>query len=180
LLYWKGDWLFAKGGSQPRSREESKMLVNQKNRIARWLTSAEGYLELGLPAEAQSELQKIENPGPFQGAYMWLMGESLRNQGLYDEAIAPLRQAARSLPSETSQLAWEALKDCLEKSGRSATAEDIAQTMEYLEQSSDSVSELSRRMESVANLRIDIPHFGNLQIKFDSKEGLTIKVNPPE
>ena len=156
------------------------MLVNQKNRIARWLTSAEGYLELGLPAEAQSELQKIENPGPFQGAYMWLMGESLRNQGLYDEAIAPLRQAARSLPSETCQQAWDALKDCLEKSGRSVTAEDMTQTMEYLEQRTDSSSKQSQRMEPPANLRIDIPHFGNLQINFDSKEGLTIKVNPPE
>ena len=156
------------------------MMVNQKNRIARWLTSAEGYLELGLPAEAQSELQKIENPGPFQAAYMWLMGESLRNQQLYDEAIAPLRQAARALPSETGQQAWEALKDCLEKSGRSATAEDMTQTMEYLEQSSDSIGEQSRQMEPAANLRIDIPHFGNLQINFDGKEGLTIKVNPPE
>lgn len=156
------------------------MVVNQKNRIARWLTSAEGYLELGLPAEAQSELQKIENPGPFQAAYMWLMGESLRNQGLYDEAIAPLRQAARALPSETGQQAWEALRDCLEKSGRSATAGDMAQTMEYLEQRSDSIREQSRRMEPATNLRIDIPHFGNLQIKFDGKEGLTIKVNPPE
>lgn len=156
------------------------MVVNQKNRIARWLTSAEGYLELGLPAEAQSELQKIENPGPFQAAYMWLMGESLRNQGLYDEAIAPLRQAARALPSETGQQAWEALKECLEKSGRSATAEDMAPTMEYLEQRSDSIREQSRQMKSATNLRIDIPHFGNLQINFDGKVGLTIKVNPPE
>lgn len=49
------------------------MVVNQKNRITRWLTSAEGYLELGLPAEAQAELQKIDHPGPLQGAYMWLM-----------------------------------------------------------------------------------------------------------
>jgi tetratricopeptide (TPR) repeat protein len=154
------------------------MVVNQKNRIARWLTSAEGYLELGLPAEAQAELQKIENPGPFQGAYMWLMGESLRNQQLYDEAIAPLRQAARSLPSESGQHAWEALRECLEKSGRSATAEDMAQTMEYLEQRSDSIGESSRQMEPASKLRIDIPHFGNLQINFDGKEGLTIKVNP--
>jgi len=156
------------------------MVVNQKNRIARWLTSAEGYLELGLPAEAQAELQKIDNPGPLQGAYMWLMGESLRNQGLYDEAIAPLRQAARALPSETGQQAWEALKECLEKSGRSATAEDMAQTMEYLEKRSDIISEQTRRMEPAAKLRIDIPHFGNLQINFDGNEGLTIKVNPPE
>ena len=109
------------------------MVVNQKNRLARWLTSAEGYLELGLPSEAQAALQKIDNPGPFQGACMWLMGVSLRNQGLYDEAIAPLRQAARALPSEAGQQAWEALKECLENSGRSATAEDMAQTMEYLD-----------------------------------------------
>ena len=156
------------------------MVVNQKNRLARWLTSAEGYLELGLPSEAQTALQKIDNPGPFQGAYMWLIGESLRNQGLYDEAIAPLRQAARALPSETSQQAWEALKECLEKSGRSATAEDMAQTMQYLEQRGDIISEQTRRMEPAAKLRIDIPYFGDLQINFDGNEGLTIKVDPPE
>jgi tetratricopeptide (TPR) repeat protein len=154
------------------------MVVSQKNRIARWLTAAEGYLELGLPAEAQSELQKINNPGPFQGAYMWLMGESLRNQGLYDQAIAPLRQAARALPSESGHAAWAALKDCLEKSGRSATAEDMTQTMEYLEQYQDSDRQQSGRMESASHLRIDIPHFGNLQIDFDISDGLTIKVNP--
>jgi len=155
-------------------------VVNQKNRVARWLTSAEGYLELGLPAEAQAELQKIDNPGPLQGAYMWLMGESLRNQGLYDEAIAPLRQAARALPSEAGQQTWEALKECLEKSGRSAAAEDMTQTMEYLEQRSEIISEQTRRMAPAAKLRIDIHHSGNLQINFDGNEGLTIKVDPPE
>jgi len=155
-------------------------VVNQKNRVARWLTSAEGYLELGLPAEAQAELQKIDNPGPLQGAYMWLMGESLRNQGLYDEAIAPLRQAARALPSEAGQQTWEALKECLEKSGRSAAAEDMTQTMEYLEQRSEIISEQTRRMAPAAKLQIDIHHSGNLQINFDGNEGLTIKVDPPE
>ena len=156
------------------------MVVNQKNRVARWLTSAEGYLELGLPAEAQAELQKIDNPGPLQGAYLWLMGESLRNQGLYDEAIAPLRQAARALPSEAGQQTWEALKECLEKSGRSAAAEDMTQTMEYLEQRSEIISEQTRRMAPAAKLQIDIHHSGNLQINFDGNEGLTIKVDPPE
>ena len=155
-------------------------MVNQKNRVARWLTSAEGYLELGLPAEAQAELQKIDHPGPLQGAYMWLMGESLRNQGLYDEAIAPLRQAARALPSEAGQQTWEALKECLEKSGRSAAAEDMTQTMEYLEQRSEIISEQTRRMAPAAKLQIDIHHSGNLQINFDGNEGLTIKVDPPE
>ncbi len=156
------------------------MVVNQKNRITQWLTSAEGYLELGLPAEAQAELQKIDHPGPLQGAYMWLMGESLRNQGLYDEAIAPLRQATRALPPEAGQQTWEALKECLEKSGRSATAEDMSQTMEYLEQRGDIISEQTRRMGPAAKLRIDISHFAKLQINFDDNEGLTIKVDPPE
>jgi tetratricopeptide (TPR) repeat protein len=179
LLYRRLRESFAKGGSQPRSNEESKMKANQTNRIARRLTAAEGYLELGLPADALDELLKIENAGPFQAACMWMMGESLRVQGLYEEAIAPLRQAARALPSETGHQAWEALKDCLEKSGRSATAEDMAQTMEYLEQRSDSLSRSSGRIQPASNIRIDIPQFGNLQINFDLKAGLTIKVNPP-
>ena len=111
---------------------------------------------------------------------MWLMGESLRNQGLYDEAIAPLRQATRALPPEAGQQTWEALKECLEKSGRSATAEDMSQTMEYLEQRGDIISEQTRRMEPAAKLQIDISHFAKLQINFDDNEGLTIKVDPPE
>lgn len=156
------------------------MVVNQINRIARRLTAAEGYLELGLPVDAQAELQNIENPAPFEGPYMWLMGESLRNQGLYDEAIAPLRQAARALPAETGQHAWESLKDCLEKSGRSATADDMAQTMEYLEERNGAGNRQDSRMELPSNVRIDIPHVGNLQIKFDAKEGLTIKLNSPD
>lgn len=155
------------------------MVVNQVNRIARRLTAAEGYLELGLPADAQAELQTIEDSAPFEGAYMWLMGESLRNQGLYDEAIAPLRHAARALPSETGQQAWEALKECLEKSGRSATAEDMAQTMEYLEQRNDIAPTQNLRVDQPSKVRIDIPHVGNLQIKFDLNAGLTIKLNPP-
>jgi tetratricopeptide (TPR) repeat protein len=153
LLYRRLSESFAKGGSQPRSNEESKMDANQTNRIARRLAAAEGYLELGLPVDALDELQKIENAGPFQAAYMWMMGESLRVQGLSEEAIAPLRQAARALPSETGHQAWEALKDCLEKSGRSATAEDMAQTMEYLEQRGDSIKQSSGRMQPASNVR---------------------------
>ena len=156
------------------------MVANRTNRIARRLTAAEGYLELGLPADAQSELQNIEDPAPFEGAYMWLMGESLRNQGLYEEAIAPLRHAARTLSSETSQQAWVALKDCLEKSGRSATADDMTRTMEYLEQWNDTATSQNSRMDFPSNVRIDIPHVCNLQIKFDLTEGLTIKLSPPE
>lgn len=156
------------------------MKVNQVNKIARRLTAAEGYLELGLPVDAQSELQSIENPAPFEGAYMWLLGESLRNQGMYDEAIAPLRRAARVLPSENGQQAWVALKDCLERSGRSATAGDVAQTMEYLEQQNDTVMRSNSRMELPANVRIDIPYVGNLQINFDTEDGLTIKLSPPD
>tara|TARA_R110002072_G_scaffold303130_1_gene495018 strand:- start:43963 stop:44439 length:477 start_codon:yes stop_codon:yes gene_type:complete len=156
------------------------MEANKVNRIARRMTAAEGYLELGLPADALAELQNIENPAPFEGAYMWLLGESLRNQGLYDEAIAPLRRAAQTLPSETGQQAWEALNDCLEKSGRSAIAGDMTQTMEYLEQRSDTDTPQRPQMEPPSNVRIDIPHFGNLQIKFDLNDGLTIQLTRPE
>lgn len=154
------------------------MLVNSINQIARRLTAAEGYLELGLPVDAQDELQRIDDPAPFLGPYMWLMGESLRNQGMYDEAIAPLRHAARELPVEISQRAWEALKDCLEKSGRSAAAEDMSRTMEYLEQRNDVSSSQACPPQSPSNIRVDLPLLGKLQISFDNKDGLTIKVMP--
>ncbi|MDA1162412.1 MAG: hypothetical protein O3B13_04870 [Planctomycetota bacterium] len=154
------------------------MIVNSVNRTIRRLTAAEGYLELELPAEALVELQKIQNPGPFGGPFMWLTGEALRKQGLFDEAIAPLRQAARALPLPTGRHAWDALRECLEKSGRSAAAEDMNQAMEYLEKRSGIDCQGKSRTDSRSTIRIDIPHFGKLQIDFDSKEGLTIKVNP--
>lgn len=155
------------------------MVANRINRVVRRLTAAEGYLELDLPVDALAELQKVENPGPFEGPYMWLTGEALRNQGLYEEAIAPLRHAARALPQEGGQQAWAALKECLEKSGRSATAEDMTQTIEYLENRTDTTGQGTNRVEAASNLRINIPQVGNLQISFDLKQGLTIKVNPP-
>lgn len=155
------------------------MVVNQINQIVRRLTAAEGYLELDLPVDALAELQKVEHPGPFEGPYMWLTGEALRNQGLFEEAIAPLRHAARALSQENGQQAWAALKECLEKSGRSATAEDMTQTMEYLETRSETIGQPDNRLDSALNLRIDLSKIGQLQINFDGKQGLTIKVNPP-
>ena len=156
------------------------MVVNRINRIVRRLTAAEGYLELDLPVDALAELQKVENPGPCEGPYMWLTGEALRNQGLYDEAIAPLRHAARALPQENGQQAWAALKECLEKSGRSATADDMTQTMDYLEKRSDTIGQRTNRVDAASNIRINIPQAGNQHLNFDKNQGLMIKVNPPD
>lgn len=154
------------------------MVINQITRVIRQLTAAEGYLELELPVDALDELQKVESPGPFEGRYMWLTGQALRYQGLYDEAIAPLRHAARALPDENGRQAWEALKECLEKSGRSATAEDMVRTMAYLDEQETIRSKQVNRVSS--NVRIDVPNFGKLQISFDNNTGLTIKLDPSE
>lgn len=154
------------------------MVVNHINRIVRRLTAAEGYLELDLPVDALDELHKVENPGPFEGPYMWMTGLALRNQGLYDEAIAPLRHAARSMPDENGKVAWEALKECLEKSGRSATAEGIDRTMESLDNQDTNGDRKANRLDS--NLRIEVANFGKLEISFDNKDGLTIQLSPTE
>jgi len=154
------------------------MVINQINRVMRQLIAAEGYLELQLPVDALDELQKVESPGPFEGRYMWLTGQALRYQGLYDEAIAPLRHAARALPDENGRQAWEALKECLEKSGRSATAEDMTRTMAYLDEHELVPTQHVDR--GSPNVRIELPNFGKLQISFDNNDGLTIQLSPSE
>lgn len=156
------------------------MVVNPVNRIMRRLRAAEGYLELDLPGEAQAELETIEHPGPFEGPYMLMIGECLRAQEKFEEAIAPLRHAARSLPMPVSRQAWESLSDCLTKAGRKASAEDAAAILEHLEEQHEKDTGKIEQLDESSSVRVQIPHFGTVQLKFDSETGLTINVTPPQ
>ncbi len=148
------------------------------NAIMRRLQAAEGYLELELPHLALEELDGIEAPGPFEIPYCWMTAEALKELGRYDDAITPLRHVARTLPMPISRQAWESLGECLEKSGRSAAASDIEQTVKLLEKKSE---ESAGSGDAASNVRIRIPHIGDVSFKLESGGGeLTITIERPE
>lgn len=83
--------------------------MSAANRIRREhkLRTAEGYLELGLARQALAELQSLG--GATDGRIGYLRGESLRELGRYEEAIADLEMAVSILPDEIPPylaLAW--------------------------------------------------------------------------
>jgi tetratricopeptide (TPR) repeat protein len=92
-------------------------------RTIRLLQRAEGYLELQLPNRAIAELDTITEAGPFEPAVALLRGEALKSQARYDEALAPLKQAATSIPAPLNKRAWRSLSECYRQTGRLELAE---------------------------------------------------------
>lgn len=105
-------------------RSDSCMSKEQK-KLARRIREAEGYLELGLPEQATETLQKKPELVANSGAAQYLLGESLRQQHRYAEAIAPLERATEILPDQMEvalALAW-----CYKRTGQLASAIDALQ-----------------------------------------------------
>lgn len=77
---------------------------------------AEGYLELGLHAQALRSLQRRGKLVHSDDRACYLMGECLRELSRFDEAIHPLRRSAElnADPTET----WLALGWCYKRTGR--------------------------------------------------------------
>lgn len=82
--------------------------------IMRRLTAAEGYLELAMPGYALEELESIEDAGPFQAIVDFMMGESLKSQERYGDAIAALRRAVQTMPPPHNQRVLRTLNECLQ------------------------------------------------------------------
>lgn len=139
---------------------------------ARKLRAAEGYLELRLPDLALEELQTIQNPGAFIVPHLWITGEALKAQGRYDEAIALLRHVARSLPTPASQQVWQSLTECLQESGRQASAHDISVTRENLSglQENDATEVQPQTFE------LTIPHVGKLTLNLKPGTAVTVSI----
>jgi tetratricopeptide (TPR) repeat protein len=93
------------------------------SKTIRRLQTAEGYLELNLPERALAELNAIDDQGPFEPAIILLQGEALKTQERYDEALVPLKRAAKMIPSPLNKRAWRAIAECYRKSGRDELAE---------------------------------------------------------
>ena len=92
------------------------MNIQQRLRIERIRSEAEGYLELGMPGHALEALQchgRVIH-GDASGCY--LMGESLRLLSRYREAIIPLSRSLNLIPDDIRvciALGW-----CYKRTGR--------------------------------------------------------------
>ena len=147
------------------------MVTASAERTTRKLTTAEGYLELGLPELALEELKTVEDPGPFIVPHLWITGEALKAQERYDEAIALLRHVANSLPKPASQQVWQSLAECLEESGRQASAEPLTTTSEK----SRSLQETTATEVRTQAFDLAIPHIGKLTLNL--QPGTSVKLS---
>lgn len=86
-------------------------------RVVRKLTAADGYLELGMPAQALTELGAVGDAGPLQPAVDFMTGLALKDQQRYEEAIEPLQKAAIEIPAPHNHDAWLSLGECYRKVG---------------------------------------------------------------
>lgn len=82
----------------------------------RWLTEAEGYLELDMPTRAVSSLDRLGDRAGWESHAHYLHGEALRNLDRFEEAILSFEKAQRDLPELLElyvSLAW-----CHKRTGR--------------------------------------------------------------
>jgi len=93
-------------------------------RVAKRLTSAEGYLELRMPQQALESLEGIGEAGPLAGAVEMLRGKALWLGRRYDDAAKSLRLAARSIHAPHDRPAWLALSIYYRNRGQQAEALD--------------------------------------------------------
>ena len=146
--------------------------VNSTNRNIRKLTAAEGYLELDLPELALESLQQIQEPGPLAVPCLYLAGESLKRLERYDEAIAPLRHAACSLPQPLGEIAWRSLAECLKKSGRDVSSQQSQATADMLR---NSVSQLSIPFPQQSNQH-QAPYVAGVTLVAGAGDSVTISI----
>ena len=94
--------------------------------VVRRLAAAEGYLELGLPGYALTELNTVADAGPFAPIAELFRGEALQAQEKYADAIAPLNRAAQMFPAPFNQRALLALSNCYRHDGQNQLADETA------------------------------------------------------
>ena len=150
------------------------MTARTTSPVLRRLTSAEGYLELGLPELALQELERITEPGSLSVPVMWMTAEALKELGRYDEAIAPLRHVARSVPSALRRQAWESLSECLRSAGKPEPADGALTTTAHF--TVDGESEIPTNN----GVKLTLPHVGTIELKVDFDQGLTISIRKAE
>lgn len=93
-------------------------MVSLKKRIrqTKIQRAAEGYLELGMARHALDTLARLGDPAGFDAPTLYLWGEALRAMERYEEAVEPLRHAARLAPENLH--VWFALGWCYKRTGQ--------------------------------------------------------------
>lgn len=92
-------------------------------RIAKRLTQATGYIELGMTVQAMESLDRAgvlaeaEGLDALQSLVEMLRGVAGRTTGRGDDVTAALAEAVELLPDSASQSAWLALTACYRHSG---------------------------------------------------------------
>jgi tetratricopeptide (TPR) repeat protein len=96
--------------------------VTQFVRVAKRLSEATGYLELGMTQHAIDCLEHVGPLGPFEAEVALVRGEAFRVQHRYQDAAAALQTAATKYPNPQDQSAWMALSACYEQAGNHCKA----------------------------------------------------------
>ncbi len=93
------------------------------SRTVRRLMAADGYLQLGLPAAALSELDGVDSAGPLQSARDYLVGQALMADDRHEDALEPLTRAAEAIPAPWNRAAYESLSECFRAAGQEELAD---------------------------------------------------------
>ena len=91
-------------------------------RLRRARREAEGYLELGMPAQALRSLQQHQQLVRSDARGCYLQGEALRELRQYRAAIAPLHRSLELIPDDIH--VWLALAWCYKRVGHVPNAID--------------------------------------------------------
>jgi len=87
-----------------------------RERLRRTRREAEGYLELGMPADALHALQRHQRLIHSDARGSYLLGECLREMRRYQAAIAPLSRSLELIPDDIH--VWMALAWCYKRVGQ--------------------------------------------------------------
>lgn len=89
---------------------------NRPVRTRRYEIQVEGYLELGMAEQALRTLARLGQEASLGPHALYLQGEALRTLERYDEALAPLGQAAALSPKSVHL--WLAIGWCRKRTGQ--------------------------------------------------------------
>lgn len=92
------------------------MTARDQVRLKQIERHAEGYLELGMAQHALDALDQLGDAAGSSHRALYLRGEALRELERYEEALGPLRQAAKVDPDCIH--GWLALGWCHKRTGR--------------------------------------------------------------
>ena len=91
-------------------------------RVAKRVSAAAGYLELGMSQHTLDCLENLGDVGPFEADVDILRGAAFGLQHRFPEADVALATAVEKSPAPEDKLAWIALSICYNEAGNTAKA----------------------------------------------------------